>query len=222
MTISGVGSTTQATSTATQASAGLAKNFDNFLSLLTAQLKNQDPLQPLDSKEFTQQLVQFTGVEQSINTNKTLEQMLGLFRNSSSIGAVSYIGKTIEAEGNTSSFAGGKAGWGYELPRAAAKTVVTVTDMQGRAVFQASGETSKGAHTFVWNGRNSAGQTVPEGLYQLSVAAVDSLGNPVSAAIRLNGTVTGVETIGDEQMLLVGEAKVRIGDVRTVRQTTAD
>lgn len=99
--------------------ARLASSFDTFLKLLTSQLKNQDPLSPLDSNQFTQQLVQMTGVEQQIYSNDLLKQLVS--NSGSTISqAVSVIGKDVQASVATSGLSGGKANWNYKLDRAAA------------------------------------------------------------------------------------------------------
>src|SRR6476620_1092951 len=80
---------------------GIANNFDQFLSLLTTQLKNQSPLDPLDTNQFTAQLVQFAGVEQQLKTNETLTSLLGLNSANTATAAVGFIGSTITADGAT-------------------------------------------------------------------------------------------------------------------------
>lgn len=206
-------------SAAVNAGVALAKNFDNFLSLLTAQLRNQDPLSPIDSTDFTQQLVQFTGVEQSIATNRNLERLLGHFEANQAASLVGYIGKTVEANGQTTAFANGSARWSYELPRNSAATVVTITDLAGRKVFEALGEKTQGTHGFVWDGRDRSGNTVPEGFYTMSVSALDAVGNPVQASTRINGTVTGLEQADGQSFLLIGDLRVRLADIRLVNET---
>src|SRR5258708_4771350 len=98
--------------------ADLATNFNTFLSLLTTQLKNQDPLSPLDSNQFTQQLVQMTGVEQQLNANDLLKQLVANTSGGIST-AVSLIGKDVKAVSDTANISGGKAQWTYHLPTAA-------------------------------------------------------------------------------------------------------
>ena len=109
-----------ATSPAQQASSlaggNLAQNFDDFIMLLVAQLKNQDPLDPISTNEFTNQIVQFASVEQAIATNTNLERMIALQRSNQITSAVGYLGKRIEAEGDTTALADGIAEWNYSLP----------------------------------------------------------------------------------------------------------
>src|SRR3954470_4716770 len=113
---------TSATSTSAAASAQktLSSNFDTFLSLLTTQLKNQDPLSPMDSNEFTQQLVQFSQVEQQISSNKNLESLIALTKSKTATDAVSYLGKTLTQTDGTAALIGSQAQWTYTLPSNAA------------------------------------------------------------------------------------------------------
>src|ERR1700745_1994530 len=104
---------------ATAAAAGsnamqqLSGNFQTFLTLLTTQLKNQDPLSPMDSNQFTQQLVQFSQVEQQINSNKNLEDLIALTKSQSATNAVSYLGKTLTLTDGTAALQNGTANWTY-------------------------------------------------------------------------------------------------------------
>src|SRR3982750_3131922 len=113
--------------------ARLAENFDTFLSLLTTQLKNQDPLSPLDSNQFTQQLVQMTGVEQQLLTNDLLKKLVGNTATGVST-AVSMIGKEVRAERADAGMKDGKANWTYSLDRAADDVKIEVLNDKGAVV----------------------------------------------------------------------------------------
>src|SRR5215213_11739157 len=99
--------------------ATLAKNFDTFLSLLTTQLKNQNPLEPLDSNQFTQQLVQFAQVEQQINMNTSLGTLVSLQQSGQTTAAMSFLGSTAVVEGSTTQLQNGQAGWAFSLAKPA-------------------------------------------------------------------------------------------------------
>src|SRR5215813_1526719 len=144
-------------SAATRSQSQLATNFDTFLTLLTAQLKNQDPLEPMDSNEFTQQLVQFSQVEQQINSNKNLESLIALTKSRSSADAVSYLGKILTLTDGTTALADGHADWIYGLDSDAANATLTILDARGAAVYAAPAEKSAGQHTFAWDGISSSG-----------------------------------------------------------------
>jgi flagellar basal-body rod modification protein FlgD len=208
-------------SQAAKSATGLAENFETFLTLLTTQLKNQDPLEPLDSNEFTSQLVQFTSVEQSISTNQNLEKLVSLTAMSSANAAVSYLGKEVTAEGTTSRLADGQAKWAYSLPLSSSQTTLTVTDKLGQAVFTTQGQTTDGSHTFEWDGTNSSGFPVPDGTYNLLVKAKDSLGNEITSKTEVTGIVRSVAFEDGIPVLDINGVNVRLGDVIAIVDQTA-
>jgi len=177
----------------TKGIASLADNFNTFLALLTTQLKNQDPTSPLDSNQFTQQLVQMTGVEQQLNANTLLKQVVANTSNGIST-AVTLIGKTVKAVSDTASLANGQAQWTYNLPSAAADLKVEVLDANGNVVHaEAPSDLKAGDHAFTWNGKNLAGTQLPNGgTYTLRVTALDSTGATLATTNFVQGLVTGV------------------------------
>ena len=213
--------TAQATSSTARASEQLTENFDTFLTLLTAQLQNQDPLEPLDTNEFTGQLVQYTEVEQSIQTNDHLEALLNQSAVSSASYAVSYVGREIEAEGNTAALVNGEAQWSYSLAANAQNTSLTVADANGRLVYAAQGATGVGDHTFTWDGRDANGVPLADGQYTLTVSAKTAEGNAVSTSTRIEGRVTGVDLSGTEVLLEVDGTQVPVASVLKVRDPNA-
>ena len=135
-----VTSTTSASSSqATKSGKVLTQNFDTFLKLLTAQLQNQDPLEPMDAAQFTQQLVQYSGVEQGIYTNKNLETLIALQQSGGMGSAVNYIGREVEAQNNQAALSGGQAQWTYTLPAVAESVQLVVRDANGKAVYSGTG-----------------------------------------------------------------------------------
>ncbi|NBU29471.1 MAG: flagellar hook assembly protein FlgD, partial [Caulobacteraceae bacterium] len=174
----------------------LADSTETFLSLLTTQLKNQDPLSPMDSSEFTQQIVQMTGVEQQLLTNDLLAALVGM-SDGGLAGSVDLIGKTVTAETNLATLADGDAQWSYSLPRAAANVKLEVINSAGVTVRT---ETLTGQGTgdqeFTWDGKNNAGIGQADGSYYLRVTATDasslffsSLLGRSSASINASTTV---------------------------------
>ncbi len=205
-----------------QASANtLSDNFDTFLTLLTTQLQNQDPLEPLDTAQFTEQLVQYSQVEQSIATNQNLETLISLNASTQAGTAVSYIGKTVTAEGNTAALSAGQASWRYDLSQGASAVALSVVNGNGQTVFTSQGETAAGSHDFVWDGQDASGSDLPDGLYTLQVTALDQAGNPVSATTAIHGPVTGVDFSGPEPVLSVDGVTVPVGAVRLIEETAA-
>lgn len=216
MHIPAVGSTPL--SGAASGTASLTQTFDSFLLLLTTQLQNQDPLDPMDSDKFTSQLIQFTGVEQSIATNSNLEQLIAMFHANEFSGAVQYIGKSIEAHGATTALANGNAEWSYAIPGQTSETTLKVLNDKGLAVFSTTGKIGTGSHNFVWDGKNSAGNPVPDGDYTLIVRAIDPNGDDVDVSINLIGRVTGVQSEAGETQLTIGGVAVALKDILSVKE----
>jgi len=199
-------------------SQSLANTFDTFLALLTTQLQNQDPLDPLNSDQFTQQLVQFAGVEQSINTNKKLDQLVQLQTGNQINGALDYVGRTVEVVSDQLMLEGGASTITYGLDGNAANTVISIVNDTGRTVRTFTGETATGRHELVWDGRDSNGEQLPDGVYSFSVTAVDKDNATVDAVTATVGKVTGVEVANDAITLNIGDLGVPFESIFAVRE----
>jgi len=208
----------QGNTQSTQDQKVLATNFDTFLTLLTTQLQNQDPLEPLKSNEFTQQLVQFSSVEQQIAANKNLEQLITTTALANSNSAVNYLGKEVEALSNLADLADGAAKWSYTLGADAPTTTFSVIDATGKTVFQTTQDLKAGTGTFTWDGKNSQGGTEPDGTYIIKVEPLDAEGNPVAHSTMTQGIVTAVDLTSVDPLLKVGGALVRFSEVIAVRE----
>ncbi len=195
----------------------IAKNFDTFLTLLTTQLKNQNPLEPLNANEFTQQLVQFSSVEQQIQTNETLKALLATSRTATVTNAASYVGATVTADGSMSQLTNGQARWRLSAPRPVQATL-SVRDANGNTVYTERRTLSAGTQDFTWNGRTSTGGFAAEGTYTIRVDAQDANGLNVAVPTELGGVVDGVDLSGSEPVLLIGTARVPIGSVKSLRR----
>lgn len=169
------------------------QNFNTFLTLLTTQLKHQDPLNPTDSAQFTNQLVSFSEVEQQIKTNSQLSTEIAAINSSEAIAAVPMIGRTIEYNGNQALLQNGQAGFSYTLPSNAAAARITVKDDKGATVFATTADPTAGRHSFIWNGKDITGTQLPDGgTYTMQVLAADAKGTPITATTTAVGTVTSV------------------------------
>ena len=218
MAVSGVGSSATSSATAS-ARSGIADNFDTFLQLLTTQLKNQNPLDPLDTNQFTQQLVQFSSVEQQLKTNDYLSAMVTANANNSNTGVVSYIGKTVTAAGVKSELAGGQAKWQFNM-KDAAMVDVTIKDANGNVVYQEQGALQAGSGQFSWDGKNNDGVAQANGTYSIQMTGVNTEGKTVAISTETTGVVTGIDFTGTEPVLLVGTARLNLSGVTSVRETT--
>ena len=197
----------------------IASNFDTFLQLLTTQLKNQNPLSPMDTNQFTQQLVEFSGVEQQLKTNDFLSSLVSANANTTNSNAVGYIGKTITASGVRSELVNNKAQWSFSIADAADVTV-NIKDASGNTVFTKTAQMQAGSGTFAWDGTDSTGNTKPPGTYSISMQAVDAEGKSINVSTETSGAVTGVDFTGTEPVLLVGTTRLNLSGVTSVRTGT--
>lgn len=202
----------------TDALAQLSSNFQTFLSLLTTQLKNQDPLSPLDSNQFTQQLTQMSGVEAQLQANALLQNIA----NNTGTGittAVSMIGKQVKATSNSANLANGQAQWVYNLPAGAADVKLTIVNAAGQVVHaEAPSDLSAGDHTLTWNGKDLNGVKLPDGAYTLQIAAADASGKTLSASSYVQGIVTAVEQSSGTTMITIGGTPVPWNQVVSITQ----
>lgn len=216
MTTVNAASTAQTTSTAARSS--LTDNFETFLTLLTAQLQNQDPLSPLDTKDFTAQLVQFTGVEQQLKTNDLLTALTDQTRLTAGATAVSYLGKEAEANTNLAGLGDtGPTGWNYSLPRAASSLTFRVIDAQGRVVATGTGNTAAGSHRFEWDGKDLSGRRAPAGTYSLRIDAQGSDSQPFTGAITQRGIISGVDLSGAQPTITLAGAQIPLSAVQSIQ-----
>lgn len=216
--ISAIGGTS---ASLTNSQTGLADNFEMFLTLLTEQMKNQDPLDPLDSTQFVNQLVDFSSVEQQISQNQNLESLLALQANSAETAAVSYIGKEATVSTPDTVLANNSAEWNYVLPRDANTTTLIVRDQAGRLVNTINGETGSGTHNLTWDGKSSGGSQMPDGLYSLEVLANDSDGETIATDIRATARVSGIDMSGPEVIVEMGALRALLSSVLSVQEGAA-
>ncbi|WP_312161856.1 flagellar hook assembly protein FlgD [Phenylobacterium sp.] len=201
----------------------LADSYETFMNLLTAQIKNQDPLSPMDSTQFTQQLVQMTGVEQQLLTNDLLEKLV-TNTGSGIQTSVSLLGREVRALHNEAKLTAGKAEWSYKLDREAADVTVEVVNQFGKVVqvVKTSGDDLKaGDHTFSWDGKDRTGAQLSNGeTYTLRVTAKDSAGATVGVTNFLKGLVTGVEQADGKTYITINGVKVGWEKVTSIAEPT--
>lgn len=197
-------------------SALLSQNFETFLALLTAQLKNQDPLSPVDSNQFTAQLTQMAGVEQQLLTNDLLTAILEGQQGGGLNGASTYIGRDATAVWSAVRSENGQARWSYELAGDAATAKVQVLDGSGRVVHEADAPAkTEGVHDFTWSG-GQEGQ-----VYTLKVVAQDGAGAAVQSQVLIRGRVTGVELYEGQPFLTIGGSTLPLSSVIALEEASA-
>jgi flagellar basal-body rod modification protein FlgD len=199
--------------------ASIADTFDAFLTLLTTQLKHQDPLSPMDSNQFVQQLVSFSQVEQSIKTNSQLADLVKTENTNQSLAALNYVGRTVEATGSTSPLAAnGKAEFSYTMPGGASEATVGILDSAGRVIYSVSADKNPGKHNFVWNGTDASGNAVPtDGVYWIGVLARKADGTTLEVPTTVVARVSGIATDPNGYALMLGPVSIAISDVVAVR-----
>lgn len=199
-----------------QSSAGLAQDFNDFLKLLTTQLQNQDPLSPMDSTEFTNQLVQFSQVEQQIRTNSYLETLVTLQDLSLTSIALGYIGMNVEVNGSEFQYEEGQGAYefSYQLPAGGANDVkITIYDEQNQVVSEFVGAKSGGKNTAVWDGKDKDGNPAEGGNYRISIKAVDKEGKQIAAQTSITVLIDGIETVNGQLLMTSKDLLIPFGSI---------
>ncbi len=193
----------------------IASNFQDFLKLLTTQLRNQDPTAPLDTNQFTQQLVMFAQVEQQLATNQSLERLIRLQETSQLTALTGLIGRTVEAEAGAIVLQNSVGRGAYTLRADATATTVVIRDAAGRILAQLAGESRAGRHEFAWDGRDAFGRRLPDGVYRVSVEARRGSGvEPVPTTVI--GRITGAERTEGGLKLFIGGLAIDSSAIRSV------
>jgi flagellar basal-body rod modification protein FlgD len=198
------------------ASSQIAGNFQSFLQLLTVQLQNQNPLSPLDTNQFTQQLVEFAGVQQQLNTNDSLATLVSLQQTNQASQALGFVGKTAVVNGNTASLTNSQATW--QLDIASNSTVnISIASSTGQTVFTGKFPASAGNNQpFNWNGRGNDGTLLPDGTYKLTATATDSAGNSVGVKTQVEGVVSSVDLTQSPPLLSIGGQTFTVNQIQSI------
>jgi len=201
------------TSTAATASTTLSGNFNTFLTLLTAQLKNQDPTSPLDTNQFTQQLVQYSTVEQQINTNTNLTTLIDLNRASSLYQASAMVGHQVGITSSQLALQDGAASLRFTLGTAQ-PVEIAISDASGAALYKGTVQGNAGSNAWTWNGVNSSGKSLADGAYTVSVTA--AAGSKAAVPFTVLGRATGITMSGTTPVLSLGQLGVPMSAVQSI------
>jgi len=199
------------------ASKTMASNFDQFLSLLTTQLKNQNPLDPMDTNQFTQQLVQFAGVEQQISMNQQLTTLIGLQQTTQATQALALVGTTVTVGGDTADLRNGIASWSFS-PAKTATATVTVKDATGQTAYSGSYTVNPGQQNFAWDGKGNNGATWPDGKYTISIVARDTAGQSVAVSTQVTGVVESIDVSQNPPLLSVGGQMFTLDQIKQIQR----
>jgi flagellar basal-body rod modification protein FlgD len=216
--VSGTTANTDKTTTASTATTGIADNFQTFLTLLTTQLQNQNPLDPLDTNQFTQQLVQFAGVEQQLKSNEQLKSLIAIEKSAQATQALIYVGNTVAVDGSTQQF-NESATWNLKAAKAATAEV-TITNSTGQTVYSGNYTLSAGNASFVWDGKGNDGVQWPAGAYKLTATGKDSSGQDVAIATEIQGVVDSVDLTASPALLSIGGQNYTTDQIRRVIRPT--
>lgn len=209
------------TKTGDDALASLSGDYTNFLTLLTTQLKNQDPLSPMDATQFTQQLVQFSAVEQQINGNKKLDQLIGLQSTANAYGAVGFVGTTIAADSNDIPLQSGKAKFDYTIEKGGGAATLKILDSSGNIVMLKGVDATVGTHPVEWDGTDYFGNKLKDGKYTVSVSYKDqNTGKDIDADITSYGKVDQAVIADGAVFLKMGDVSVPLADVLRISKPT--
>ncbi len=219
-TATGVATTSNSSSLANAAqsvgSQQIAGNFDEFLQLLTTQLQNQDPLDPLDTNQFTQQLVEFASVQQQMDTNTNMQTLITLQQASEATAAMQFLGSTVTVSGNTATLSGSSpATWNISSPSPATGTV-TISNSSGQTAYTGTISLSSGSNSFSWSGQGNNGTTWPAGTYTLAVNATGANGQVVTTTNQVQGVVSGVNLSTSPPQLMIGGQSYAISAIQSI------
>ena len=221
---SGSGETTTAADQKAQDASSPDALRNQFLNILLTQMQNQNPLDPMDTKEFTGQLAQFSSLEQQINTNSKLDNLLTAIQSTASSSAFTYIGQTAEINSKDTVLQDGKANWNYVVNSQASEVTVKIKDSTGKVLFEKK-DTNVGAGTYMLNADlEDLGATLEDGtVLTLDITATDIAGAKVRTDISTVMKIEGVESGPDGIDLRSGGLLYSLDDVlrfKTVKTPT--
>jgi flagellar basal-body rod modification protein FlgD len=193
----------------------LAGNFQTFLTLLTTQLKNQNPLDPLDTNQFTQQLVQFAQVEQQLKQNEQLATLVSIEKTAQATTALAFVGQNVAVDGQTAALKNSSATWSFQVPKPINATV-TIKSSTGQTVYSGSFAMNTGLQTFNWDGRDNAGTRWPDGNYTISITGKDASGQTVAVPTEIEGVVDSVDLNKSPPVLSMGGQDYTIDKIKRV------
>ena len=212
-------SSSSSSQTASNATASIANNFQTFLTLLTTQLQHQNPLDPLDTNQFTAQLVQFAGVEQQMKQNDQLASLIAIEKSAQSTTALAFVGNTVAVDGSKTQF-DGSATWNIKAPKDTNATI-TITNSAGQTAYSGNFSLNQGNASFVWDGKGNDGSQWPKGSYTLTATGKDSSGSNVAISTEVQGVVDSVDLTASPPLLSIGGQTYTTDQIRRVVRSTA-
>lgn len=215
---SGTTSTTTSTTAATSRSK-LNANFDTFIKMLTTQLQYQDPMNPTDTTEFTNQLVMYSQVEQQMNGNDKLDKLIALQQGQGVQSALGYMGWEVSTDSSNLPLQDGEAHFEISVAKAAASVSLSITDSTGKFVRGLSlSDIDSTTGEIIWDGKDADGNVMTDGTYKISASAKDAAGKSVTTTVKTYGIVTAVDVDSNgDTVLKLGDMTISPDDIKSVR-----
>ncbi len=211
-TISNTNAATTTTTTAATKSQTLGQS--DFLTLLVAQLKNQDPLNPSDATEFTSQLAQYSQLEQLFNLNDSMAGLTTAQNNSERLSSLSLIGQEVVVEDSTFTLDDQAVEIGYKVDGVATDITLQIQNSDGKTVATlAASDLSEGNHFLTWNGQDADGNMLTPGTYTITASATNSEGTSATVSPLVRAEVTGIDLSGTEAKIVTGIGEYSISSI---------
>jgi flagellar basal-body rod modification protein FlgD len=195
--------------------ASIASNFTSFLQLLTTQLKNQNPLDPMDTNQFTQQLVQFAQVEQQMKSNEQLTTLVALEKSAQATTALAYVGSTVVVDGSTAPLANGSATWNLNVTKPSTANV-TIKDSTGQTAYTGTFSVNPGNQKFTWDGRGNDGRLWANGNYTLTATGVDANKQSVGISTEVQAMVDSVDLTQNPPLLSINGQNYSMDKIKRI------
>jgi len=195
--------------------AEIASNFTEFLQLLTTQLQNQDPLSPMDTNQFTQQLVMFAQVEQQMNTNNSLSTLVTLQQGAQATQALALVGATVVVNGSSEQLSNGQATWTLNASKPAAATI-TIADSTGRTAYSGTFSVNAGSQSFTWDGHGNDGTLWPDGTYTLTATGTDASGQTTAITTQVQAKVSAVDLTQTPPVLTINGQNYTVNQLQQI------
>ena len=193
----------------------IAGNFTTFLQLLTTQLQNQNPLDPLDTNQFTQQLVEFAQVEQQLKSNDELSTLVSLQQTAQATSALNLVGATVVVNGQTAQLANGSATWTLNASKPTTATI-SIADSTGQTAYTGTFAVNAGGQTFTWDGHGNDGKIWPAGNYTLSATGVDANGQPSTISTQVQAPVDSVDLSQNPPLLSINGQNYQMSQIQKI------
>jgi len=204
-----------ANANATNPLVALSSNFNDFLQMLMTQLQNQDPTSPMDTNQFTSELVEFSGVEQQINTNSSLTQLIQLTQAGETMQGTSMTGKSVTVQATQIPVQNGSGTLNF-TDKTAGPVAIAITNSSGQALYSTTLNATSGQNTWTWNGTTNQGNQLADGAYNVAVVSGNADGTTTALPFTVTGTATGVQSLSSGMQLQIGALTVPFSAVQSV------